>query len=76
MCSVLVRDPQNDQFTVCVKGSPEAIAELCVPESVPADYRYCYVSGAVTVGNSVDALLCVCLAAAASMSTPVRAIAC
>ncbi len=36
--SVVVRKMGDDHFTVFVKGSPEKLLAMAVPQSVPADY--------------------------------------
>ncbi len=37
--SVVVRRPDGDRFTVFCKGSPERVAAMAQPDSLPADFR-------------------------------------
>lgn len=37
--SVVVRSVTDETYSVLVKGSPEIIAELCHPDSLPADFH-------------------------------------
>jgi len=37
--SVIVKNKVNQQFTAFVKGSPEKISTLCLPESLPQDFN-------------------------------------
>lgn len=36
--SVIINNKADNSFRSYVKGSPEKIAELCIPSSLPKDY--------------------------------------
>jgi len=37
--SVLVRSNQDNSYRVHLKGSPEKVQELCIPETLPSDFQ-------------------------------------